>query len=153
MRSLQTPMSLVVGVVLALTVSSCSPAVLQGISQGLAGASHGTASGGFETLMLFGGSGNSTYLGCLSCSEYARDSIFNSYGPHGSRYSTQSIFNPYSQFGSRYSQYSPCNRYAAHPPVVVDDAGNYYGRLTLNSYHAERYGDGEVLAWLAAICN
>lgn len=55
--------------------------------------------------MIFGGEGHSTYLGCLSCSEYATDSLLNTYGDHGSRYSNESVWNHYSDFGSRYSNY------------------------------------------------
>src|SRR5215469_18684009 len=54
-------------------------------------------------LMIFGGEDHKTYLGCLSCSEYSIDSVFNEYGTHGSRYSAESIWNHYSEFGSRYS--------------------------------------------------
>lgn len=104
--------------------------------------------------MIFGGSGHKTYLGCLSCSEYATDSVFNEYGQHGSEYSTESIHNEYGQYGSRYSAYSPCNPYASDPPVVVDQNGNYYGRLTVNRYHAEgTFGDADVLAWLELVCD
>ncbi len=35
-------------------------------------------------LMTFGGNNHETYLGCLNCSEYASDSVSNSYGAHGS---------------------------------------------------------------------
>jgi hypothetical protein len=88
-------------------------------------------------LLLFGGRGHKTFLGCLNCSEYDPGSIDNAYGTHGSRYSSVSIFNHYSDYGSRYSDYSACNPYATDPPVIVDKGGKYYGRLTLNRYHAE----------------
>lgn len=83
-------------------------------------------------LMLFGGLNHQTYLGCLNCSEYATDSIFNSYGSKGSAYSGETIWNAFGQFGSAYSTYGACNPYASDPPVIVDSDGNYYGRLTLN---------------------
>jgi len=56
----------------------------------------------------------------------------------------QSIFNPYSQFGSRYSAYSACNPYATDPPVIVDENGNYYGRLTVNTYYGDGTRDGRL---------
>jgi hypothetical protein len=86
-------------------------------------------------LMIFGGDGHRTYLGCLNCSEYAADSVHNQYGTHGSPYNSESILNHYSQFGSPYSTESACNTYASDPPVIVDGNGRYYGRLTLNQYH------------------
>lgn len=68
-------------------------------------------------LMIVGGEGHKTYLGCLSCSEYATDSVFNQYGNYGSRYAIDSVWNHYSDFGSRYSNYGACNPYANDPPV------------------------------------
>jgi hypothetical protein len=122
----------------------CSPAARTNIGAALGGAANGVAQP--LKLMLFGGEGHSTYLGCLSCSEYATDSVFNEYGGHGSRYSNVSIWNQYGDFGSRYSDYGACNAYANDPPVIVDSAGKFYGRLTLNMYHPqfgarERYHD------------
>lgn len=102
--------------------------------------------------MLFGGPGHDTYLGCINCNEYSTDSVFNEYGPHGSRYSANSILNPYSQFGSRYSTFGACNTYASDPPVIVDRDGRFYGRLTLNQYHRQATRDGRLLAWLAGVC-
>ncbi len=104
-----------------------------------------------QKLMVFGGPSHGTYLGCLSCSEYAGDSIFNEYSPYGSEYSSTSIFNDYSQYGSPYSMYSACNPYASDPPVVVDQAGGYYGRLTVNPYNSEAFGSPEILRWLEVV--
>lgn len=103
-------------------------------------------------LMLFGGPGHETYLGCLNCSNYASDSVLNEFGSHGSRYSSESIFNPYGQFGSRYSQYSACNPYASDPPVIVDERGNVYGRLTVNRFHLQAVQDPDLVAWIEAVC-
>ncbi len=105
-----------------------------------------------SSLMLFGGSGHDTFLGCVNCSEYDPASIFNSYGAHGSRYSAESVTNPYSDFGSRYSSHGACNPYAADPPVIVDSDGGFHGRLTLNRYHHQRTRDSQLLMWLTAIC-
>ena len=98
--------------------------------------------------MVFGGEGHHTYLGCLSCSEYATDSVFNVYGDHGSRYSEASIWNHYSDFGSRYSDYGACNPYANDPPVIVDSEGEFYGRLTLNAYHPQLGAGVRYHDWL-----
>jgi hypothetical protein len=40
--------------------------------------------GGQQKLMLFGGAGHRSYLGCLSCNEIASDSVLNAYGNFGS---------------------------------------------------------------------
>lgn len=101
-------------------------------------------------IMLFGGPNHEVYLGCLSCNEYASDSVKNTYGPYGSEYSSASIFNEYSQYGSPYSSYSVCNEYASEPPVVVDEEGNYYGRATLNQYR-DQTNSREIVEWLERI--
>ena len=98
--------------------------------------------------MIFGGEGHKTYLGCLNCAQYATDSVFNEYGQHGSRYSSESIWNHYDEYGSAYSSYGACNPYATDPPVIVDSAGRYYGRLTLNTYHAEFGAGANYYNWL-----
>jgi len=98
--------------------------------------------------MAFGGQDHRAYLGCLNCSQYAADSIFNEYGQHGSRYSSESIWNHYSEYGSPYSSFGACNPYASDPPVIVDPAGRYYGRLSLNSYHAEFGLGAQYYGWL-----
>jgi hypothetical protein len=99
-------------------------------------------------LMIFGADDHKTYLGCLSCSEYSTDSVFNKYGSHGSRYSAESVWNQYSEFGSRYSSYGTCNPYASDPPVIVDSEGTFYGRLTLNAYHAQLRMGANYHDWL-----
>lgn len=100
-------------------------------------------------LMIYGGPNNGTYLGCLSCPSTDPESVFNEYGA-GNPYRYESITNSYGQFGSPYSSYSACNEYASDPPVVVDEAGNYYGRLTLNRYAPDALID--FVPQLAALC-
>jgi hypothetical protein len=102
-------------------------------------------------VMIFGGEGHKIYLGCLSCTEYASDSILNEYGSHGSPYQSESIFNPYGRYGSKYDNYSACNPFASDPPVIVDDDGNYYGRLTVNKFKDPTKSQ-TVRAWLAGVC-
>lgn len=131
----------------------CSPAARRNISAAATGAAHGAAGGsgsenGTTKVMIFGGLDHKTYLGCLNCSQYATDSIFNEYGQHGSRYSSESIWNHYSDYGSAYSSYGACNAYASDPPVIVDGAGRYFGRLTLNTYHAQFGAGANYYNWL-----
>lgn len=134
---------------LVAVLVGCSPAFWQGFSQGLSGSSgQGVV---VHKLMVFGGPGHKTYLGCLSCNEYDQESIFNDYGKFGSDYSAQSIHNHFSNFGSAYSSSSACNPYASDPPVIVDEQGRYYGRLTVNTYRSDG-PKGELATWLAAVC-
>ncbi len=103
-------------------------------------------------IMIFGGQDHKTYLGCLNCSKFASDSVLNKYGEHGSAYASDSIFNPYGEFGGRYSSNSPCNPYASDPPVIVDERGNYYGELTLNTFRLGRAQSGTLNSWLQGVC-
>ena len=121
-------------------------------AQQSAQASSLAAGTGSTKLMLFGGQGHKTYLGCINCGQFARDGIENTYSEYGSAYSATSIFNHYSDFGSKYSAYSACNPYASDPPVIVDPGGGVHGRLTLNAYAPGAITDAKVRAWLTAIC-
>ncbi|OGB45944.1 MAG: hypothetical protein A3F76_08370 [Burkholderiales bacterium RIFCSPLOWO2_12_FULL_65_40] len=89
-------------------------------------------------LLLFGGEGHKTFLGCLNCGKYNSGSICNKYGDQGSKYNSDSIWNKYGNYGSKYSNQSPWNKYASEPPAIVDKEGNFYGYLTANSYNQKR---------------
>lgn len=99
-------------------------------------------------IMLFGGDGHKVYLGCLSCSSSVSDSVRNKFGPHGSRFASESVWNHFSDYGSKFSDYGVCNQFATDPPVIVDEDGTYYGRLTLNRYHAEIGAGKQLIDWL-----
>lgn len=105
-----------------------------------------------QKIMLFGGRGHKTYLGCLNCNKFTPDSVLNIYGTNGSPYSSSSIWNHYSEYGSKYSDYSACNPYANDPPVIVDAKGNFYGRLTANRYHAEIGSGAKLMDLIGAAC-
>ena len=102
-------------------------------------------------LMIFGGDDHKTYLGCLNCNDLALDSIFNRYGPHGSRFASESIWNRFGVYGSRFSNNSPWSRYATEPPVIVDGDGKFYGRFTVNRFHSERTRIPEFLKLIEAL--
>lgn len=105
-----------------------------------------------SALLLFGGEGHRTFLGCLNCSEHDANSVHNKFGLHGSEFGQESIFNEFSQYGSPYSMHSACNEFASDPPVIVDRDGGYHGRLTLNQFR-EQTRDPETVAWLAGVCH
>jgi hypothetical protein len=95
---------------------------------------------GTIALLLFGGDGHKTFLGCLNCGQYDAGSICNKYGQQGSKYNSDSdsIWNKYGNYGSMYSNQSPWNQYASDPPAIVDKEGNFYGYLTANKYNVKR---------------
>jgi len=103
-----------------------------------------------QKLMVFGGPGHGVYLGCLSCSEVEADSVFNPIGAHGSKVSSESIWNVVGQYGSQVSPYSACNALASDPPVIVDQDGNAYGRLTMNRVDARIGLGARFYNWLAS---
>lgn len=101
-----------------------------------------------KKIMIFGGANHDVYLGCLSCSEYTTGSVHNEFGNYGSEFQADSIFNSFGRFGSSFSNFSPCNEFATEPPVIVDQNGNFYGRLTLNTMHRQANTEELLLQWL-----
>jgi hypothetical protein len=136
---------------------------LQAMAQGLNAAAQGRSatvpsapsaldgSSGMK-LMLFGGPGHKTYLGCVSCGQFDVDSVFNQFGDHGNKFASNSVLNQFSDFGSKFGTYSACNQFASDPPVIVDRQGQYYGRLTVNTVNAERTRDTHLQAWISGVC-
>lgn len=96
------------------------------------------ASAQTTALLLFGGTGHKTFLGCLNCGSYDSASVCNAYGQFGSRYQSDSIWNPYGTYGSKYNSASPWNRYSTDAPAVVDREENFYGYLSANPYISKR---------------
>jgi len=135
----------------AIAVGAVATAAALSGSGSSAYAAGAGATGVGETtkLMLFGGQGHKIYLGCLTCSKYDSESVENPYGEFGSKYSSTSIVNPYSEYGSRYSQFSACSPYASDPPVIVDGAGNAYGRLSASRAYPL---DARWRAWIEGVC-
>lgn len=95
-------------------------------------------------LYIWGGKGEEDYFGKLNASRYDSESIWNEYGKYGSKYNSKSIWNEYGTYGSDYSQYSPFNDYAAHPPVLRDRNGKFYGYFTSNRYKSKRANYGLI---------
>lgn len=92
-------------------------------------------------ILLFSGANDNEFLGCYDCSKYQSGSICNKYGTYGSKYSSSSIWNKYGTYGSKYSSSSPWNKYTSSDdvPVMVDESGNFYGYLTINSYRSDAF--------------
>lgn len=91
-----------------------------------------------QELHLYGGRSHDVYLGCINCSKFSRNSIWNSFSQYGSRFNSNSIWNRYGTYGSRSGTYSPWSNSATHPPVVVDKEGNFYGYLSVNRFRQKR---------------
>ncbi len=107
-----------------------------------------TRQGQGGALLIYGDVNQDVYLGCLNCSVYDRDSVTNPRSPFASQNSQTSLYNPRGPFGSQNSDLSACSRFAENPPVVVDENGQFYGRLTLNNFHRDAIQDQQILSWL-----
>ena len=107
---------------------------------------------GGRQLMVFGGPGDSTYLGCLNCSHGSRDSVFTGGGTYNGDYMGALVVNPGSVFVSPSSDYSSCNLFATHPPIVVDEQGASYGRLTINQGLAGGPTMDQLRQWIVTVC-
>lgn len=91
-----------------------------------------------QSILIFGGKNHDVFLGCLNCTKYDNNSIWNKYGDFGSKYNEKCIWNKYSEYSGKYSDFSPFNKYASYPPVLVDADGNFYGYFTANKYKDKR---------------
>ncbi|HSV47015.1 MAG TPA: hypothetical protein VLJ58_14600 [Ramlibacter sp.] len=109
------------------------------------GAAGAARAQGNAPLMLYGGAGHQTFLGCLQCG-FDPASVCNKHGQYGSRFAGGSIWNKLDQYGSRYSDHSPWSRYASEPPALVDRQGNFQGYLTANAYNPQRTRIAELVA-------
>jgi hypothetical protein len=127
----------------AIAIAGCS-AYLQGLARWKP--QHGS-----DEIVLYGGPDHATYLGCVNCSRYDSESVLNTDGPYGRSDSGTSIANPSSIFGSPYSEYSACNLFATDPPIIVDDQGTYYGRLSINLSQPGPPSDA-LQAWIIRLC-
>lgn len=107
---------------------------------------------GSTALLLYADNHERTFLGCINCSEYDANSVWNRYGSYGSEYSSTSIRNGYSQYGSEYSSISACNEYASKPPLILDNDGDYYGRFTVNEYAQDANDDDAIRKLVRLLC-
>jgi hypothetical protein len=84
-------------------------------------------------LYIFGGDGHKDFLGCLNCGETHPKSVWNEMSQFGFK-NNFGVWNPFGQYLNPFSSYSMCNEFASDPPVIVDDQGNAYGRMSLNQF-------------------
>jgi hypothetical protein len=87
-----------------------------------------------------------TFLGTLNPNKLDRRSIFNTYGPHGSKYAQTSIFNKYSAYGGSFSNLSPYNSHTRHPPKIFH-GGRQIGFLTVNPTIKPRIDPHDIFEW------
>lgn len=88
-----------------------------------------------------------TFLGELSDSQFASDSISNRFGSYGNKYSAVSIFNQFGTYGSKFAPQSPWNKFSATPPRVMQNE-TFIGYLTVNETLTPRLDPYAVCAAL-----
>ncbi|MFA7359441.1 MAG: hypothetical protein WC139_00245 [Candidatus Kapaibacterium sp.] len=94
-----------------------------------------------QKLMLFGGENHDVYLGCLTCTQYHSESVWNESGIYGTKFNNLSIWSEFSDFGNEFSHLSPWNEYATAPPKIIDENGVFIGYFTRNPYYKQRTED------------
>jgi hypothetical protein len=106
--------------------------------------------------LIFGGPDHDQYLGCLSCSEFSSESVFNSISPYGFD-NELGVWSSLRPFRSTISGASACSQFAAKPPIVVDREGNFYWSLTINQFAPRSacgiYGNSQLCTALKAMCD
>ncbi|TQV81792.1 hypothetical protein [Denitrobaculum tricleocarpae] len=96
--------------------------------------------------LLYGGKGQTQFLGCLNCSRFDKSSVWNKLGPHGSEFDEATIWSKTGVYGSQYSSLSPWHRHSTEAPEIRDRDGKSYGRFTRNQ-HGDRT-KVESLLWI-----
>lgn len=104
-------------------------------------------------ILIFGGDDHKAFLGCLNCSQFSSNSIWNEFSQYG-WYNGFATWNPFGPNKNPYGSNSACNDFAPDPPVLVDRAGNYYGRLTINGSRQDSvcFQDTKLCRALKAMC-
>lgn len=100
-----------------------------------------------QNLHLYGGKDQDVYLGCINCSKYDANSIWNENGTYGNQNNENSIWNKNGTYGNENSLYSPWNNNTTSKfiPVVVDKEGKFYGYFTVNPFNSKRANFGLAL--------
>lgn len=101
----------------------------------LASGASGSVAQSDDDIIILGGSEHDEFIGCLTCSEYDRFSVWNSSSQYGWA-NSYGKWSKYGNHGSPYSSSSACNQYSSNGPILVDRRGNQYGRLSVNQYQS-----------------
>ncbi|WP_420345216.1 hypothetical protein [Pelagibius sp.] len=97
--------------------------------------------------LLYGGRDHTIFLGCLNCSRFDSDSVWNKAGAYGSEHDRSTIWSKASPYGSPYNALSPWHPHSTDAPVVRDRNGKSYGKFTRNVFDGART-DVDALLWI-----
>jgi hypothetical protein len=87
------------------------------------------------------------FLGRLTTNTFDQQSVFNTFGPHGSEFSQTSIYNNFCPYGGNFSPQSPFNNFSNTPPKIYV-RGNFIGYLTTNNLKNPRLDPHDLKAWV-----
>jgi hypothetical protein len=105
-----------------------------------------------SNLLIFGGPGNSQFLGCFDCRSTNRTSITYQNGDYSSDQSPYSLFNNNGLYSDPNSDYSACNIEANHPPILVNQDGAVFGHISKNDRLITSLRGTQFTKLLSQIC-
>ena len=86
-----------------------------------------------QPIYIMGGDNHEVFLGILNASPHTQNSIWNKFGTYGNKYNRDCIWNKFGTYGNSYNRYCPWNQYSCDVPILIDDAGNYYGPFSVSN--------------------
>jgi hypothetical protein len=89
------------------------------------------------------------FLGSLNPNSLDTTSIFNKFGPHGSRFNSLSIFNKFGPYGGKFSALSPFNARSSNPPRIMSGR-KQIAFLTVNTRLTPRVDPATIFDWAKA---
>ncbi|MDR2223988.1 MAG: hypothetical protein LBE34_14810 [Flavobacteriaceae bacterium] len=105
------------------------------------------ATSSWGQIAIYGGEKQDVFLGYLSQSMFAINSIWNDGCEYGRDQGANSIWNEYGKYGSSTSDYSPWNERANYPPVLKNGSQSL-GYFTTNRYKTPQTKDSFAIDFI-----
>jgi hypothetical protein len=102
-----------------------------------------------DALLIFGGPGHKTFIGCICDGEQSIALEGGTYGPQGFNPDNASLWSPFGLFHDRFGDYSACARFVKDPPIVVTPDGRPICRLTIDLTNPFQCKAPSLLEWLS----
>lgn len=101
---------------------------------------------GIQRQDVFIEAADGTFLGSLNPNKFDTQSIFNNFGPHGSKFAQISIFNNFGRYGGKFSPLSPFNSFSTSSPKIMS-GDRMVAYLTANKFKNPRVDPNEIFEW------
>lgn len=106
-------------------------------------------------LYIFGDDGYKEFLGCLNCGSTHPKSVWNELSQFGFK-NDFGVWKQFGQFINQFSSYSMCNEFTSDSPIIVDEQGKAYGRMSVNEFASGSVcsvtGNGDLCRVVRATC-